>query len=365
MADVPATFRPQLLALLGPDANPAQPDAQDRFKAWCYGAAPNSRRAAAADLCAWRAFCTARAARPVPASPLDVRDFARAQHQAGLKASSISRQLASIALLHDLHGYLPSPTRDRVVTCEMKGIRRDQGLAGRGSPRQARPLRLKGDVADIFADAPQPLSILALLQTLPPGPTGLRDAVLLRLGADLGRRRSEYVALDVGDMSPAADGSGTVTIRRSKTDQAGEGRVKWLSPEAMQAIAAWLAHRLEALGAPLPAEAPLLTSVDRFGRIGGRLSADGLRDVLRRIARRSLEARYPDWDEAMVAAQLAGLSGHSFRVGFAQDLVAAGADVAAICQAADWRSPDMPVRYAQGLAARSGAVARFRGRLAG
>ena len=260
-------------------------------------------------------------------------------------------------------GATPAPTRDRVVTGEMKGIRREQGLAGRGGRAQAKPLRWKGEVGDLDRDAALPLSVLALLTTLDlTTAAGLRDAVLLRLGTDLGRRRSEYAALNVGDVTLAGDGSGTIAIRRSKTDQAGEGRVKYLSPDAMAAIAAWLAVR-QADSTPLPASAPLLTAVDRFGRMGARLSHDGIRHVLLTIARRGLALLQPGLDAAAIAAQCAGLSGHSFRVGFAQDLTAAGEGLAAICQAADWSSPTMPTRYAEALAARSGAVARLRRRL--
>lgn len=352
--------RQALLALIAGDDTVIQPSVYDRFEAWWYGAAANTRRAFAADIRAWSVFCAKVGVGVAPASPLTVRDFVRAQHRAGLKASSISRQLASIAILHDIGGHAPSPTRDRVVAGEMKGIRREQGLMGRGVIRQARALRLKGDVADIFGDTAQPVSVLGLIATLPASPAGLRDQVLLLLGADLGRRRSEYVAMNVGDVSPATDGSGTVLIRRSKTDQDGAGQLKYLSHDAMAAIAKWLTLREDRLGAPLPAAAPLLTSVDRFGSIGGRLSDDGLRDVLRRIVRRGVKAMNPELDDAAVEAQVRGFSGHSFRVGFAQDLVAAGAEMPAICQAADWRSPEMPVRYARALAARSGAVAAMR-----
>lgn len=355
--------RQQLIALLEGEQETIQPSMYDRLEAWWYGAAANSRRAFAADMRAWRAFCTAAGVAMVPASALTVRDFVRARHRDGAKASSISRQLASIAILHDIAGHTPSPTRDRVVLGEMKGIRREQGLMGRGAPRQIRALRLKGDVADIFTDAPQPLSVLALLTTLPASPAGLRDRVLLHLGTDLGRRRSEYVAMTIGDVAAAADGSGTITIRRSKTDQAGLGEVKYLSPEAMTAIAAWISAREDQQG-PLPSSAPLLTSVDRFGTIGTGLSDDGLRDVLRRIARRGLRQLRPELSAEEVEAQIAGIAGHSFRVGFAQDLTASGAEMPAICQAADWRSPEMPVRYARALAARSGAVAKLRRRMA-
>ena len=136
-----------------------------------------------------------------------------------------------------------------------------------------------------------------------------------------------------------------------------------LSPDAMTAIAAWLAIRETESGGPLPPDAPLLASVDRFGRVGSRLSDDGIRDVLLRIARRGLKQLQPELDDAAIEDQCRGLSGHSLRVGFAQDLTAAGEGLAAICQAADWSSPAMPTRYAEALAARSGAVARLRRRI--
>ena len=112
-------------------------------------------------------------------------------------------------------------------------------------------------------------------------------------------------------------------------------------------------------------KAPLLTSVDRLGRVGRRLSDDGIRYVLLRVARRGLRVLQPELDAAAIEDQVRGLSGHSFRIGLAQDLTAAGEGLAAICQAADWKSPAMPTRYAEALAARSGAVARLRQKLRG
>ena len=161
----------------------------------------------------------------------------------------------------------------------------------------------------------------------------------------------------------ATTSRGTILIRRSKTDQSGEGRVKYLSPDAMAAIQSWITMRTGADTSPLPPSAPLLASVDRFGRVGGRLSDDGIRDVLLRIARRGLRVLQPELNDEAIKDQCRGLSGHSLRVGFAQDLTAAGEGLAAICQAADWRSPTMPTRYAEALAARSGAVARLRRRI--
>ena len=361
---LPPDDRASVIELLGQGAT-IEPGVYDRFEAWWYGAAPNSRRAFAADMRAWLAFRDSRYQPTVPAGALDIRDFIRARARAGVRASTIARQLASISILQELAGH-PSPTRDRVVAGELRGLRREEALAGRGRAGQARPLRLKGDVADLVADDALPLSIMALLTTLDPAnPAHARDRVLLLLGADLGRRRSEYAAMTLGDVAHAADGSGTLMIRRSKTDQGGEGRIKYISPAAVAAIDAWTAIREACAGLPLPADAPLLTSVDRFGRPGSALSDDGIRHILLGIARRGLAVLEPSLDAHEIERRCRGLSGHSFRVGFAQDLTAAGEGLAAICQAADWRSPAMPTRYAEALAARSGAVARLRRRIDG
>jgi hypothetical protein len=53
------------------------------------------------------------------------------------------------------------------------------------------------------------------------------------------------------------------------------------------------------------------------------------------------------------------MSGHSCRVGMAQDLVEFGADLPGLMQAGRWKSPQMPARYYEGLAAKRGAVAQM------
>ncbi len=63
---------------------------------------------------------------------------------------------------------------------------------------------------------------------------------LLLVMRDLLARRSEAVAVDVADISYDLDGSGTVMIRRSKTDQTGDGRELYLSPPAVAQLRYWL-----------------------------------------------------------------------------------------------------------------------------
>ena len=101
---------------------------------------------------------------------------------------------------------------------------------------------------------------------------------MLRVARDLLARRSELVALTVADVqaSDADDGSGIALIRRSKTDQEGEGAVGYLSPRTMGALRAWLAAAGITRG-------PLFRAVSRHGQVGTRaLHPD---DVARRFKR--------------------------------------------------------------------------------
>lgn len=72
--------------------------------------------------------------------------------------------------------------------------------------------------------------------------------------------------------------------------------------------------------------------------------------------RRVLKAR------AQPAGVEGRISGHSARVGSAQDLAAAGAELTELMNAGRWQSPAMPAHYAQGQLALAGrgAVARLR-----
>jgi hypothetical protein len=65
--------------LLAGDGPAIGPTTYDRFEAWWYGAAANTKRAFAADMRAWGAFRRGRGQPIIPAGAIDVRDFARAQ----------------------------------------------------------------------------------------------------------------------------------------------------------------------------------------------------------------------------------------------------------------------------------------------
>ena len=176
----------------------------------------------------------------------------------------------------------------------------------------------------------------------------LRDVALLLVGRDLLARREELVALQAADVteSPAGDGSATATIRRSKTDAAGEGADQYVSPEAFAALRRWCKAAGISTG-------PVFRSMKKGGRVTDRaLGAGEVPGILKRLARR---AGLPD-------DRVVRIAGHSLRVGMAADLVAGGADLPALMQAGRWRSPAMPAMYARKLLAGRGAVAQYHAR---
>ncbi len=151
-------------------------------------------------------------------------------------------------------------------------------------------------------------------------------------------------ALRVEDVTRADDGSGTVLVARSKTDQEGQGSVGYLAPRTMAALRGWL----DAAGLT---EGPLFRGVHRTGRLGRALEPGEVARVFKKLAARA-------------GLDPAAVSGHSCRVGMAQDLVAFGADLPAVMQAGRWQTPAMPARYAERLLAARNAVAQFHARQA-
>ena len=67
----------------------------------------------------------------------------------------------------------------------------------------------------------------------------IRDAALLWVMRDRLLRRGEAAALRWDDLTVEDDGSGRLTVQRSKTDQTGEGAVLWISPQTIEATERW------------------------------------------------------------------------------------------------------------------------------
>ena len=145
---------------------------------------------------------------------------------------------------------------------------------------------------------------------------GLVDVALASVMRDGLLRVSEAAALRWGDVELAGDGSGRIRIPESKTDQEAEGVLLYLGPAAVEAL---LAIR--------PEEAVTDAVTPVFN-----LHPDTIRRRLQQAAR---AAGLPGWRD---------ITGHSGRVGMAQDLSAAGFALPELMTAGRWKSPRMPAR---------------------
>ena len=170
--------------------------------------------------------------------------------------------------------------------------------------------------------------------------SGIRDAAIIRVASDTLARISEIAALQVADVQADTEG-GTVTIRAGKTDQTGEGEARYIGAATLAAVNRWIqAAGIEA--------GPLFRRIRKGGSVQDvGLSAGAVRDVFRKRAQ----------DVDAIAGKV---SGHSFRVGSAQDLARDGASIAELQQAGGWKSAAMPGHYVRREAAARGPVARRR-----
>ena len=210
----------------------------------------------------------------------------------------------------------------------MLGISRAHGRA----QRQARPLTAEAMAAiRATAKSRHPLAGAGGRQESAERAScrGRVDVALLSALRDGLMRRSEAAELTWADVELNNNGSALLQVRWSKTDPEGEGAVLYIGKAAG-----------EALRAIRPADQLLDRNTPVFG-----LSS-------RQIGRR-----------VQAAAEAAGLgdgfTGHSGRVGMAQDLVKTGVELPALMTAGRWKSAKMPPRYTERQAADRGAVARY------
>lgn len=318
------------------------------------GYAPATLRATEADARRFAAWCGPQGLSWLPADPETVRRYLQ-EIGTARKPTTVARYLASIALLHRAAG-CENPCRHWRVDLERRGHAR----LPHGQRRQAAALTdaVLAPILDRLdpaqPDRPRPLK-----------PIDLRDRALLLVGRDTLARADELVALRWDDLHPvdlalnpdAQPGEATIRIRRSKTDQEGQGAEAWLSAEAVAALTNWRAVAPRwptepgGEGPPTREGTYLFCHLSRSGA-GEQMSPAAVRRV---VERRTGEAN----------PLAVGFSGHSLRVGAAQDLLAAGVDLPGLMQAGRWTSPVMPARYTERLRATRGAVARVRRQKAG
>ena len=289
---------------------------------------PATRRAYAS---AWRGFrkwAKQEGLTSLPADPIAVAAYLVHRVMRGLSISSLEMDRKAIGYYHRVAGH-PSPTSSEGVKSTLAGLRNQAIDRGLNNPRQARGLT---------AEALERVKETACLpRSGPSGRTesvgfatrrGRVDIAIVSVMRDALLRRGEAAELRWRDIEFWHDGSARVTIRQSKTSPG----------SAVQFIGVDAATALRYIR---PADS------DPDGRVFGIVRGRTISNRITAMAR---------------AAGLGeGFTGHSPRVGMAQDLTARGMGLAAIMVAGRWKSERMPAYYSRGQSASRSAVARFYG----
>ncbi|MEI8395796.1 MAG: site-specific integrase [Rhodospirillaceae bacterium] len=252
----------------------------------------------------FRERCEALGLVPLPCSEDSLCAVIGAMAADGLTAASLTVVLAAVGMAHRL-AEQPDPTIATKARLIIKGVRNTRGtVKGRKQPLYA--LKRPGEAQS---------ELDRVLDLMPPhGVFAKRDRALILVGFAGALRRSELCALEFSDIEETAQGL-LIRIRRSKTDQAGEGAQVAL-PYGTQmkcpvdALKAWLEVLITA-GANT---GKVFRSITKDGVLSGSLHPDSVGRILkRRFGAAGLDA--------------AAYSGHSLRSGFLTSAADNGATV--------------------------------------
>jgi site-specific recombinase XerD len=273
--------------------------------------APNTLRAYRADMQEFIAYCQSNGKCALPALPFTVSSFLLQCTSQNIKTATVRRKISSISAIHRL-SYLEDPTKHPEVKITLRKISRQLGTRF----DQAFP------VTRTILDK--------LLAVCGHDLRGLRNRALLLLAYDSMCRRSEVVSLCVDDMEWLSDAGVSILLHKSKTDQHGSGKWIHLSTEATNAVEDWLqAAQIK--------DGFILRGVLPNGQITTSLCDSRLSRIYKSLGKRA------GLGERIVQS----ISGHSMRVGGAQDLLVQGASLPQIMVKGGWAKTDTVMRYVE------------------
>ena len=266
----------------------------------------NTLRAYRSDFRQYESWCSSENQTSLPATAdliAEYVDFMATRN----KSATIRRRINSLGTIFKLSKH-PDPTKEPEVVLALKRMHRKIGR----QQKQATPL-----TREIMEQ---------MLEQCDDGTCGLRDQVLLRLGYETMRRRSEICSFTFDDLTEIPRRGPAIRLVKSKTDQEGASKLIPISHDLVNLILKWQAHSIP--------DGAILRSVDRHGNVGPQLRPGSVCTILNRLlAKTSLADREMQF------------SGHSFRVGAAIDLVESGASLETIMLRGGWRSNDSAMSY--------------------
>ena len=265
--------------------------------------AQNTLRAYQADFRDFSNFCNQNGFKEMPTEP-KILSLYLTHLSAASKYSTLKRRIASIGVLHKMRGHYLD-TKHPIIIENLMGIKRKYGVNQKGKkPLLINDLKLLINVIHQYQKNTDKL---------------LRDKALLLIGFAGGFRRSELVQIEYEDLDFVSEGL-KIFIKRSKTDQSGEGSTKGIPYFDNQnycpviALKEWLKH-----------------SNIKIGKIFN-VSDKTVALIIKKYS------------------NLAGLdsnkySGHSLRSGFATSAAEAGAEERSIMAMTGHKSTEMVRRY--------------------
>jgi len=270
--------------------------------------ADNTIRAYRSDFEAFACWCVQENVCSLPAIPDTIVCFIEFD-MALSSSATIRRRMASISRIHKL-ARLPDPTTDEDVFLAMKRMHRQKGRF------QKQEYPLTAEVIDKL--------IAVTNNTL----KGYRDRALLRLAYDSMRRRSELCVFEWQDLEITQDGAGILLLRFSKTDQEGFGKKIPITKETVSALLEWKDQALLTTG-------KILRGFIYHEQLSDELHPSNISKILKCLAKTA------HLDPSIVKS----ISGHSARVGRAQDLLKEGKSLPQIMTLGGWRSTEIVMRY--------------------
>ena len=185
---------------------------EDTFINLQSATAKNTVRAYKSDFSDFGVFCAQNGFKSLPSEPKVVSLYLTHLSTKDSKMSTLKRRLVSIGVIHKLKGHYLD-TKHPAIIENIMGIKRRKGT---------------------FQKAKKPILISSLKKLInvidqqkKEEIKKLRDRSIILIGFSGGFRRNEIVSLDYDDLDFVPEGL-KLSIRRSKTDQFGEGFIKAL-----------------------------------------------------------------------------------------------------------------------------------------
>ena len=221
--------------------------------------------------------------------------------------ATIRRRASAIRFAHVLCD-IPSPLTNSEVFLSMRRAARMKGR---------RPKQVLGLTKGLLDQ---------MLEACPDTLAGTRDAALLSVGYDTLCRSSELSWMRVEDLKLERH---RIYIPRAKNDPFGDGRNTQISLETCDLVSQWLTKSEISCGA-------LFQGLHTGSVSGLHLDTSSIRRIIKSSARR-----------ANLLREATKLSGHSLRVGAAQDLMKAGLSQLQVMTIGGWKSASTLARYVE------------------